>query len=246
MGTIIAIGGGELSSESGHYLHSEIIKHSKSNNPKVLFIPTASYDNKDYIISFKNMFEKKLSCKVDVLSLVERNYNSEEIEEMIFSSDIIYVGGGNTDYMMSVWRHYSLDKLLIEAFDRGIVLSGLSAGAVCWFDFIQSGMDSYESTETDSYKRLDGLGLIRGYGCSHFNQKSRNSSFQEMIYNYKGEGFGICDNSALIYKDGNYKVITTDNRKGVYKVVYSDSFVKKMKLQLNIDFMNYVSAVDRT
>lgn len=246
MGTIIAIGGGELSSKSGLSLHKEIINHSKSNNPKVLFVPTASYDNENYITSFKEVFEKKLACKVNVLKLVEEKYSSIEIEEMVFSSDIIYVGGGNTDYMMSVWRHFSLDKLLIEAFDRGIVLSGLSAGAVCWFDFIQSGMDSYESTETDSYKRLDGLGLIRGYGCSHFNQKLRNSNFQEMIYNYKAEGFGICDNSALIYKDGSFKVISTDNTKGVYKVVCSDSFVKKMKLQLNIDFMNYVNAVDRT
>ena len=70
----------------------------------------------------------------------------EKIEEQIFNTDIIYVGGGNTRFMLEKWRELGVDKLLIEAYNKGIVCSGLSAGSYCWFKC--------------NYDLIEGLGLI--------------------------------------------------------------------------------------
>ncbi len=74
-----------------------------------------------------------MGCKTDTLYLSNAKVNKEEVNQKIENADIIYVGGGNTAYMMQVWRKYSVDKALIKAYKSGKILSGLSAGSICWF-----------------------------------------------------------------------------------------------------------------
>jgi dipeptidase E len=75
-----------------------------------------------------------LKCKTDVLFLIKEQPSKESIQRKILSADIIYVGGGNTLQMMCIWRRLRVDTLLISAYENGTVLSGISAGAICWFD----------------------------------------------------------------------------------------------------------------
>ena len=128
MGRIVAIGGGEIG-RPGYPVETtkidkEIISLTGKNKPKLLFIPTASSDSESYYDTVRKHFGIRLGCKTDVLYLLKEKIN----ENKILNSDIIYVGGGNTLLMMNTWRKYGLDKILIEAYNQNIVLSGLSAG----------------------------------------------------------------------------------------------------------------------
>ena len=134
MRKIIAIGGGEIGRPGVKNetlgIDREIIKLSGKENPKLLFIPTASGDALGYIESAQNHFGKKLGCKIDSLELIIKKYSKKEISDKILNSDIIYVGGGNTLKMMKVWRKFGVDALLEKAMKKGIDLSGLSAGSL--------------------------------------------------------------------------------------------------------------------
>ena len=135
MKKIIAIGGGEIG-RPGYPIETtkidkEIIKLTNKINPRLLFIPTASSDSELYFDCVTKHFGKKLKCKVDVLYLLKESPNLKEIKQKILNTDIIYVGGGNTALMLKTWKKYKIDKLIKQAYDKGVVLSGLSAGSIC-------------------------------------------------------------------------------------------------------------------
>ena len=135
MKKIVAVGGGEIG-RPGYSIETakidkEIIKLSGKKRPKFLFIPTASLDADDYVKVVNNYFGNKLGCVIDVLYLVNKKISRREIENKILNSDIIYVGGGNTFKMLKLWRKLGVDKVLAAAYKKGIVHSGVSAGAIC-------------------------------------------------------------------------------------------------------------------
>jgi len=151
MKKIVAIGGGEI----GRPEHSietlkidrEIIRLSGKKQPKFLFIPTASIDAGDYVKVVNSYFGKKLGCAIDVLYLVNRKTSYQEIKNKILNSDIIYVGGGNTLKMLKLWRKLGVDKILAVAYKKGIVLSGVSAGAICWFKYGHSDSEKFNNSQ---------------------------------------------------------------------------------------------------
>ena len=139
MKKIIALGGGEIG-RPGYPIETtqidkEIIKLTGKKNPKLLFIPTASSDSESYYEVVKKHFGKRLGCKTNVLYLIKEKLSQKEIKEKILNSDIIYVGGGDTLKMMRVWKKNGVDKILKQAYEKGVVLSGLSAGSICWFKY---------------------------------------------------------------------------------------------------------------
>src|SRR4030043_680356 len=136
---IVAIGGGEIG-RPGYPIETtkidkEIISLTGEKYPRLLFIPTASSDSESYFEVVQKYFGKKLGCKTDILCLIKDKLNKIQIAEKIFNSDIIYVGGGNTANTMRVWKKNELDKILKKAGKKGIILSGLSAGSICWFKY---------------------------------------------------------------------------------------------------------------
>ena len=129
---IIAIGGGEISQNETYEIDKFIVEAAKKEKPNFLFIPTASKDAEAYVRIINKLYGE-LGCKTDTLYLSNTKVNTEEVNQKIENADIIYVGGGNTQYMMKVWQEYGVDKALIRAYKNGKVLSGLSAGSICWF-----------------------------------------------------------------------------------------------------------------
>ncbi len=120
----------------------------------------------------------------------------DEMSELVLDSDLIYVGGGNTYKMMKIWRRFGLDTVLAEAASRGTVLSGLSAGAICWFRYGRSDSRYFSSAEWN-YIRVSGLGLINAVYCPYYHSQKRESNFSQLIT--KRGGIGIaCDNNAAI------------------------------------------------
>src|ERR1700730_19127365 len=130
MRQIIAMGGGGFSMEEDNPLLDEyILSQSKKDTPHVCFIPTASGDAEGYVEQFYRCMEK-LGCKTTHLPLFRGAPTN--LEELVFYQDIFYVGGGNTRNLLVLWKEWGLDKLLREAYKRGAVLTGLSAGSICW------------------------------------------------------------------------------------------------------------------
>jgi len=173
---IVAIGGGQIRTRGTADIDREIIRLSNKEHPRILFVPTASSDSARYWQRFLEYFGKFLKCKADVLFLVNEPPSARQIERKILSADIVYVGGGNTLFMMRVWRRLGVDKLLKTAYENGTVLSGISAGAICWF----------ETGITDSWAErlapLPCLGWLPHACCPHYDgEKDRRPSVHKFV-----------------------------------------------------------------
>ena len=118
-----------------------------------------------YKLNFYRAFSK-LNCETSHIDFFSR---TEELDEKILSQDIVYVGGGNTKSMLAVWRDWNLNLILKKAYENGIVMSGVSAGAICWF----------EKGITDSYANklamLNCLGFVKGLSLIHISEPTRPS-----------------------------------------------------------------------
>jgi dipeptidase E len=129
---IVAIGGGGFSAESGNLLLERyILNLTKKTNPKVCFVPTASGDSELYLLKFYAAF-KELQATTSHLPLFQLAVT--DLRSHILKQDIIYVGGGNTRNMLLIWRAFGVDTILREAWEQGIILCGVSAGSICWFE----------------------------------------------------------------------------------------------------------------
>jgi dipeptidase E len=200
------------------------LAHKK--NPKLLFIPTASSDSEIYWKHVQEYFGRFLKCKIDVLFLIKERPSKQQIRDKILSADIIYVGGGNTLMMMRLWRRLGVDKLLRQAYENGIVLSGISAGSICWFDSGHSDSMSFYNPRKWKYINVKGLGLINGIHCPHYNGMTRGiprrKHFREMIRKTGGIGIAIENNCAIEFVDGRfYRVIRSKGKSRAYRVYKS-------------------------
>jgi dipeptidase E len=224
--TIVAIGGGEIRTRGTAAIDREIIRISNRKNPKLLFIPTASSDSERYWKHVQDYFGEFLKCKTDVLFLIKERPSKEQIRRKILAADIIYVGGGNTLLMMRLWRRLGVDKLLVSAYENGTVLSGISAGSICWFDSGHSDSMSFYNPRKWKYINVKGLGLINGIHCPHYNGMTRGiprrKHFRDMIRKTGGIGIAIENNCAIEFIDGrSYKVIRSKSYSRAYRLYKS-------------------------
>lgn len=155
---IIAIGGGEIGTK-GYQIETalidkEIINLTNKEHPNLLFLPTASNDSQIYVDAARKHFGQKLGCKVDYLFLIKQKPTRSQIIKKINKADIIYVGGGSTLRLMQVLRRNQVDRLLREAYERGKVMSGLSAGAICWFRYGLSDSRLFQKGSNKSFMRV--------------------------------------------------------------------------------------------
>lgn len=221
---IVAIGGGEIG-RPGYPIETikidkEIIVLSGKKNPKILFIPTASSDSVGYAEVFNKHFGKRLGCKTDALFLIKEKPNKKQIREKILNSDIVYVGGGNTAKMMKVWRKTGTDKILQEAGKKGIVLSGLSAGSICWFKYGLSDSRRFKNPKAKLIK-VSGLGLINALHCPHYDfEKHRKEDLKQMMKNTSGIAIAIDNCCAIEIVDDKYRIISSKKESHAYRVYW--------------------------
>jgi len=219
---IVAIGGGEITKGETLTIDKEIISLSKKQHPKVLFIPTASSDDESYCKDFSQYYGNKLGCKVSLLQLCSGSLSKNEIQNKILGTDIIYVGGGNTLKMMKLWRRLGVDKLLRKAWEDGIVLCGISAGAICWFESGHSDSMSFYNPKKWNYINVHGLGFLKGIMCPHYNGGTngvpRERKFREMIKKTGSTGIAIDEGCAVEFTDKSYKIISNKPDFGAYKI----------------------------
>jgi dipeptidase E len=190
---IIAIGGGGFTHESDGTLDQFFLDQCSKKKIKLGFLATASKDDVKKISLFYKKFENK-NLELSHFNLTQK---IDGFSSWILNKDIIYVGGGNTSFMLDIWRKNSLDKIFKKAYENGIVLAGVSAGAGCWFDWILS------DSVGPGLKPLKGISLISGSCTPHSSEEKRINQFELNIKN--GElppGLAIDDGVAVLFIDG--------------------------------------------
>jgi len=215
MGIIVAIGGYKRNrGEKGEpfdtplKIDKQIVELTGKQQPKVLFIPTASSDDAGYVRAIHEVYGEKLGCTVDVLRLISEKPTHAEIATKIRWADIIYVGGGNTLMMMNLWRRLGVDKLLKEAYARGAVCCGVSAGSICWFEYGVSDSRQFKNKSSHEYIRVSGLGLLKGMHCPHYDPVPSKTNWrlkgaEKLLKKFpKGKFIPIGDGEAVVFRDG--------------------------------------------
>lgn len=237
--TFIAIGGESLNKNLISKIDQRIIELSGKENPKILFIPTASRDDARYVQKFTDYFQF-LGAHVDVLYLYQEKPILAQIKEKISGADVVYVGGGNTLRMMNLWRKLGVDTLLHQALQSGKVLCGTSAGSICWFKHGNSDSRKDNNPAAD-YIKVTALGFLDAMNCPHYDSESdRKASFKKMLKKYPGVGIACDDFAALEVIGDQYKIVTSTDKAQGYKVYWKDDVFYEQVL----DTMNYRSLAD--
>lgn len=210
----LALLGGGFSTDEDGLLDDWLLGQARASRPKVCFVPTASGDAPGYIERFLDAFGSR-RCEPSVLPLFRREVDDATLRSFLLAQDVVYVGGGNTANLLAVWRTHGVDRLLAEAYDRGTLLCGISAGANCWA----------EGSHTDSFGPLtflpDGLGLLPGSVCPHYDSEpGRRPSYREAVATGRlPAGWALDDGVGALFMEGKLaEVVTRAPGAGLYRV----------------------------
>lgn len=202
---LILIGGGELKSKETLKIDGYIARLAKAKAGERraygLFIPTASHDSMPYFNSFRKTYTSVFDIKADVALSVYGEMSFEKLREKFEKADFVYVGGGDTLFMLEHWKKSGMLSLVQDAYDRGVLLCGLSAGAICWFERMYT--DSPEAVPQGSvvpYAMYDGLGWIKDTISPHYDLRALD--FDKIISYNRQDAIGLEDNAAIEIIDG--------------------------------------------
>ena len=196
---ILAIGGGEIREREtlsiDEYIAAEAKKIAGERRACGLFIPTASHDCMPYYNTFHKVYTGMFDIKTDVALTVNREIDMEKMKGKFEKADFLYIGGGNTVYMLEQWKATGLLDLIREAYERGVFIVGLSAGGICWFEDMYS-----DSVVEGEYKMYRGLGWLKGKISPHYNE--RMLDFDEIVRYNRSCAWGVENNAAVEFADG--------------------------------------------
>jgi len=169
---IVALGGGGFSDREDAPLDDFVLGLAGTARPRVCFLPTASAESADYVVAFYEAFRER--AEPTHLELFGRP--RPDIRDFLLAHDVVYVGGGNTANMLAIWSVHGVDAILREAWERGIVLAGSSAGSICWFE---AGVtDSFG----DELAPLRCLGFLPGSNCPHYDSEpQRRPTYRRLV-----------------------------------------------------------------
>ena len=194
---LYALGGGGYYGPKGgpNRMMQHILRATGKRYPKVCLVPTAGGDNAESIHTFVDCMNR-MQAHPNFLALY--HVPARDLEDFVLDFDAIYVSGGNTLNLLALWQAWQLDRILIKALERGVILFGASAGANCWYE--QSSSDFVPG----EFNPLKGLGLLPGSFCPHYSdEKGRRASYHAMIEDGRlPPGYGVSDRAALHYVDG--------------------------------------------
>jgi peptidase E len=163
MRQIVTFGGGGFSMEAGNpLLDAFVLELTSKRRPRVCFLPSASGDADHYIVRFYRHFSPH--CEPSHLSLFRRQKAPVDPREHLLGQDLIYVGGGSVNSLMGVWRAHGIDAILRECWEAGVVMCGLSAGSLCWFE---DGVSTFHGFP----ERVRGLGFLPWSNTVHYSSE---------------------------------------------------------------------------
>lgn len=251
MGKIVAVGGGEIgrpgTTIETKRIDEEIIRLTGKTKPTLLFLPTASKDSQGYVDVVKQYFGKRLGVNVEVLYLYDTKQRIKDIESQILNCDINYVGGGNTLAMMTKWRELNVDNILKKAFDKGIILSGVSAGAICWASYGLSDSRSMMNTRSKDLMRVRGLDLLKMTISPHqIREPYRLYELMSMIKKTSGIGLALDDCAALEVINDKYRIIHSKTTSGAYKIYKKKGRIFTQRLFASKEFNSLSDLLEKS
>jgi len=224
---IVALGGGSVDETSA--VDKFIVSFAGKEKPHFLFLPTASGDGGRYINGVKRSY-KHLGCSVDALCLIRAEYSFEELVERIGKADIIYAGGGNTLRMLETWKKCGILPLLKAAAERGAVMCGTSAGAMCWFSYGYSDCDFAENPDAEKkFRLIEGLGFIPAVCCPHYDDEGRKALDSECS-SLPLPSVALENDVALVFDGKTHSLIRNDPSKKAWKFSKIEGVVTKQEL----------------
>lgn len=220
------MGGGGFSMEPDNLaLDRYILATSSAPNPKICFLPTAGGDAQSYIDNFYTAF-RTLPCAPSHLSLFQPH--TADIPAFLLDQDIIYVGGGSTRNLMVLWREWQLDQILRQAWQSGIVLAGISAGSLCWFEEALS-----DSVLAGDLRPMRCLGFLPGSNCPHYDgEPGRRPAYHRFIAEHKlAPGYAADDGAALHFTSTTLtRVVSSRPAAKAYRVRWTGTEIEETPL----------------
>ena len=158
---IIAISGGGFSEVKNSSVDTYLLNINRQERPlRIVFIATASNDAQGYIDKFYEASANEHPTHITI-----QDFTRPDIQSYVNSLDIIYVGGGNTSYLLKTWRETGFDEVLKQAYEHGVILAGISAGAMCWFEHCYTQIDG-------EMRSVEGLSILSGSYLPHANEET--------------------------------------------------------------------------
>lgn len=222
---LVALGGGGFSmTPDNPLLDAYVFALSGKKRPLVCFVPTASGDAETYIGNFyQAMAKHHPQVRATHLALFRQKGS---LEEQLSKADVIYVGGGNTFNMLTLWRAWGVDALLHRAYKKGTVIAGISAGANCWFE-------TFLTDSTGQLTLMPGLGWIKGAYSPHYDgEKKRRPALHKLLPAARTTAYA-CDNDAAVhFVNGQFhKAISARKNAQTYSVDPVGRKVRERKMQ---------------
>jgi len=198
---IVAIGGGGDTLEQTKALFRHVLSLTGKQRPRVLHVPTAMGDAPEGIV----WGYERLGRVCDLTHVRFFPYPPEDLRDLVLTQDAIYVGGGNVANMLAIWRVHGFGELLREAWEKGIVLFGVSAGMICWFEAVIT--DSF-GLQLEGLR--DGLGFLSGSACPHYDgEERRRPRYRELVDSGFPEGIAAEDGVGLHYVGTELREVMT-------------------------------------
>ena len=231
MKKLMLIGGGETGRGTTTYetkeIDEEVVKMTEKENPIFLFIGLASSHSDSYYDTMKKIY-KELGCTTEYLKKKNILNNPDIVKDKIARADIIYICGGDTIKLLTDVREYGIDKLLLDAYNRGSVMAGMSAGAILLSKEGFSDSLIFRE-ESDKYEFIEGLKFINISFCPHYNtEEKKKIDLEEELKNNKKEVYCLENGTALKIIDDKITIIKSKSEANVYKVSYNDKLIEKV------------------
>ena len=243
---ILAMGGGENGRPGKPYevkrFDEKVVELTGKESPNLLFIAftqKSAEGAENYYNVIKQNFSN-LGCKCEHL----RESDLQDIRivnEKIYNADIIYVGGGNTLRLMNILRKYKIDEMLKFAGEKGVILCGISAGAICWHNFGNSDSRRFTSNSTQLIK-VTGLGFVPALFCPHYDvENARQEDLKRMMKTTKGVALAFENCTALEINDNEYVVLKSKETAKAWKCYWSKGEYIKKELEESGDIESLIS-----
>ena len=226
---IIAIGGGEIKNKTtlkiDEYVANLAKAHAGDKRANALFIGTASHDSMPYFNSFRKTYTSVFDIKAEVALMVYGEMSAEKIAGKIANADCIYVGGGDTVFMIDKWKEFGIDKMLIDAYNEGKIICGLSAGAICWFKDMYTDYEIMRG-QSSEYVLRKGLGVLDGAMCPHFNEREKD--FTNALLKGEIDGAYCVENDCAIeFTDGKLSKVISSGGKAFALSLDNGTIIKR-------------------
>ena len=226
---IVAMGGGGFLMDDP-VLDRFVLDLVDSSRPRVCLLPTAAAAVPLMVTRFLRAFPAS-RFEPTYLDLFDRTV--DDVESFLGEQDLIYVGGGNTANMLAIWRVHGVDRALRVAWESGVVMAGVSAGANCWFQ--ASTTDSFLLGRADPL--TDGLGFVEGSFCPHFDgEGERRPRFHELVASGELPGGVACDDFAAVHVVGTEiaEAVSSAPGAGAYLVRAEEGATIEIPLDISV------------